>query len=58
MMSSTKKNRWIQELQELETELRGLQRYPVSSIRPHHWKSIEELEERIRVLKERLQQEL
>ena len=57
-LSSPKKSHWIQELEELEKELRKIQRnLPAHSIRPHQWKSIEDLEERIRILKEKLRQE-
>ncbi len=53
-MLSPKKNRWTEELQELETELLDLpKKYPIHSIRPH----LEELEERIRVLKEKIEKE-
>ena len=56
-LSSSKEKRWANELEELEKDLRELQKkLPAHSIRPHQWKSIEDLEERIRDLKKKIQQ--
>ena len=57
-MSSPKKSPWVQELEKLEKELQELQRkLPAHSILPHQWRSIEDLEERIRNVKRKIVQD-